>query len=174
MGSLSELRIEFPNYIIMGISHMIGIFSINLSIFIMCSSSIFYGYNPYITHISMGFPWDFHGISMGFTWDFHPIPMGFPSQVVTLELRSLEQRLSHGSVSAGAMDEANEAMAKVGRTLGDFSEKVGGRSSWSSSHIYIYNMYICVYIYIYILGMESSSLYIYIYTGSSSLIEIGK
>lgn len=33
-------------------------------------------------------------------------------QVVTLELRSLEQRLNHGSVSAGAMDEANEAMAK--------------------------------------------------------------
>ena len=36
-----------------------------------------------------------------------------PSQVVTLELRSLEQRLNHGSISAGAMDEANEAMAKA-------------------------------------------------------------
>ena len=26
--------------------------------------------------ISMGFPWDFHGISMGFPWDFHGIPPG--------------------------------------------------------------------------------------------------
>ena len=34
-------------------------------------------------------------------------------QVVTLELRSLEQRLNYGSVSAGAMDEATEAMAKA-------------------------------------------------------------
>ncbi|CAL1155498.1 unnamed protein product [Cladocopium goreaui] len=33
-------------------------------------------------------------------------------EVVTLELRSLEQRLNYGSVSAGAMDEAKEAMAK--------------------------------------------------------------
>lgn len=33
-------------------------------------------------------------------------------QVVTLELRSLEQRVTHGSVAAGAMDEVNEAMAK--------------------------------------------------------------
>ena len=32
---------------------------------------------------------------------------------MTLELRSLEQRLNYGSVSAGAMDEAKEAMAKA-------------------------------------------------------------
>ena len=46
-----------------------------------------------------------------------------PPQVVTLELRSLEQRLNHGSLSAGAMDEANEAMAKAQR---DFGREKGG------------------------------------------------
>ena len=57
-------------------------------------------------------------------------------QVVTLELRSLEQRLNYGSVSAGAMDEAKEAMAKAtqgnatGKTLGVWREK--GGNTWGN------------------------------------------
>ena len=58
---------------------------------------------------------------------FSSPPNGFGPrgpQVVTLELRSLEQRLNHGSVSAGAMDEANEAMAKAGNATGERGKNV--------------------------------------------------
>ena len=76
---------------------------------------------PYFLYIYQRVTFIYIYLSHGFILSSLP-------QVVTLELRSLEQRLNHGSVSAGAMDEANEAMAKAqrrngGKTLG----RLGGK-----------------------------------------------